>query len=375
MRNNAGIFETRKSLSMKENGMGNEKKELAVKPSSIKDWLSSEPIVNGIVQALPDKSIGEQFMRILITQFVKNPKLPLCRRDTVLSCVVQCAQYGLFPDGRHAHLIPYGDVCQVIFDYKGLIALAKRAGAGTVFAQVVFKDDVFMHKIVDGRHTFLHEPNYSAPRKEPILFCSVYRGPGDSAELDVEVMTLEEVQVIQKRSKAGTAGPWVTDFNEMGKKTVIRRHSKRWDIAPELAAAFNDDDDKSDPLAKAKPVAEARFVDEEPPVEAAAVAVEPVVDVEVEKRDRVDEMNVTRVGPLPHTSNPLRTGRKPHENPLNELEALCQEAEVSDALFNAWAEAKGYWVDGQISIKRIRELVADWAEVLKDIRKFQEVAG
>jgi len=57
-------------------------------------------------------------------------------------------------------------------------------------------------------------------------------------------MTLAEVEAIRKRSRSGNVGPWQTDFDEMAKKTAIRRHSKRLTLSPEFAAALEKDDDR-----------------------------------------------------------------------------------------------------------------------------------
>jgi recombination protein RecT len=65
-----------------------------------------------------------------------------------------------------------------------------------------------------------------------------------NGEIDTEVMTLAEVEAIRKRSKASGSGPWVTDFEEMAKKTVIRRHSKRLTLSPEFHDALDKDGDK-----------------------------------------------------------------------------------------------------------------------------------
>jgi len=56
-------------------------------------------------------------------------------------------------------------------------------------------------------------------------------------------MNKEEIDAIQKRSKAGQSGPWITDWAEMAKKTVFRRHSKWLPISSEFQEAFDKDYD------------------------------------------------------------------------------------------------------------------------------------
>ncbi len=65
-------------------------------------------------------------------------------------------------------------------------------------------------------------------------------------ERKTEVMSVAEVEAIRKRSRAGSSGPWVTDWNEMAKKTVFRRLSKWLPLSPELHAAVSADDDAID---------------------------------------------------------------------------------------------------------------------------------
>lgn len=208
---------------------------------SLRDWVESEPVKVSLEKVLPDKRIIGQFLMLARMQFSKTPQLAGCTRESVMQCLMQCGQFGLLPDGRHAHLIPYGDKCTFIMDYKGLIALASRNGITGIFAEVVYENDVFKTSIVLGEKQLVHEMAYGSERGKPRLFYSCAKINGT---FDYEVMTLAEVEAIRNRSRAGKSGPWVTDFLEMGKKTVIRRHSKRWDITPELAAALAADDDQ-----------------------------------------------------------------------------------------------------------------------------------
>ena len=54
-------------------------------------------------------------------------------------------------------------------------------------------------------------------------------------------MSKKEVDDIRKRSRAGQSGPWVTDYEEMAKKTVFKRLSKWLPVTPDLEAAVEHD--------------------------------------------------------------------------------------------------------------------------------------
>jgi recombination protein RecT len=57
-----------------------------------------------------------------------------------------------------------------------------------------------------------------------------------------EVMSKADVDKIRARSKAGQSGPWVTDYNEMAKKTVFKRASKWVQLSSEVIEAIQQDD-------------------------------------------------------------------------------------------------------------------------------------
>jgi hypothetical protein len=57
-----------------------------------------------------------------------------------------------------------------------------------------------------------------------------------------DVMTKAEVDAIRKRSLSGGNGPWVTDYEEMAKKTVIRRLFKMLPVSVEMQRAVSLDE-------------------------------------------------------------------------------------------------------------------------------------
>lgn len=57
-----------------------------------------------------------------------NPDLGKCNPQSVAVALARVAQWGL-DVGDTAHLVPFGDKCTPIADYKGLIRLMVEAGA------------------------------------------------------------------------------------------------------------------------------------------------------------------------------------------------------------------------------------------------------
>ena len=58
-----------------------------------------------------------------------------------------------------------------------------------------------------------------------------------------ERMSVAEIESIRARSKAGKSGPWVTDWDEMARKTVFRRASKWIPLSADIADALLKDGD------------------------------------------------------------------------------------------------------------------------------------
>lgn len=216
--------------------------ELQQRPKAVLDiraYLDDPRIQAQIARVLPQHMTPDRFARIAITAITKTPKLMDCSRETLLRCLMDCSALGLEPDGRHAHLIPYGKDCTLIIDYKGLIALARRSGSVSLFkAELVKENDVFRWD----DNVVQHSIDWMSDRGKTAAVYSFVKFKDGAA--DWEVMTLAEVEAIRKRSRAGNGGPWVTDFDEMAKKTVIRRHSKRLTLSPEFERATEFDDDR-----------------------------------------------------------------------------------------------------------------------------------
>ena len=205
---------------------------------TIREWLSGNKFREAVASSLPSHMTADRFVRVALTAMMKTPKLADCTQASIFKVMLDLSSIGLEPDGRRAHIIPYGNVATLIIDYKGLIELAKRSGEVVNWrAEIVCENDKFGWE--NGIVT--HKIDWRRPRgKMEAVYSHVRNKDGID---DYEVMTIDQVEGIRKRSKAASSGPWVTDFNEMAKKTVMRRHSKRLTLSPEFVDALSKDGD------------------------------------------------------------------------------------------------------------------------------------
>jgi recombination protein RecT len=249
--------------------------ELSTK-NDLRSFIGSDKFKEQVALSLPQHLTPDRFARVALTAMTRTPKLLECTRESLLRCLMDCSSLGLEPNGRDAHLIPYGKDCTLIVDFKGLIALAKRSGdVRSWSAELVCENDSFSWQ--DGVVT--HGIEWRKPRG---AMQAVYsRVTLKDGSLEFEVMTKEECEAIRKRSRAGNSGPWVTDFTEMCRKTVIRRHSKRLTLSPEFADALERDDDKIEERhAKGREIPVARLEPINPGIPYSPPTAGPVVEQE-----------------------------------------------------------------------------------------------
>ena len=81
-----------------------------------------------------------------------------------------------------------------------------------------------------------HMPYIAGEPGEIIGVYAVVTLPDDATQFDY--MRISEVLAIKNRSKSKSNGPWVTDFDMMAKKTVVKRLSKYLPMSEQSAAAI-----------------------------------------------------------------------------------------------------------------------------------------
>lgn len=211
----------------------------ATKQQNLKELF--EKSKGAIAAVLPKHVTADRLMKIALSLTSKDGNLLACNQMSVLRCVVGAASVGLEVGGLlgEAYLVPFKGECTLIIGYKGLIKLARQSGEiKSIRARVVYKSDEF--QVEYGlRETITHKPNLESSDLKDEDIIAVYAvAEFKEGEPQFEVMTRAQVDKIRGRSASANSGPWVTDYAEMAKKTVIRRLSKVMPLSPEKAQAY-----------------------------------------------------------------------------------------------------------------------------------------
>lgn len=216
----------------------------ADQPKSLVDYVKEQE--ENIRKSLPDFISHERFIRIVINAMTQTPELMNCTKRSFIAAVMTAAQLGLEPNTPlgQLYLIPFdskmGRLCQIIIGYKGLVALAYGSGkVVSVEAHTVYENDIFEMKF--GLHpVFSHEIPLRGERGKAIGYWAMFRTTDGGAVYDY--ISVEEARAHGERfSKSFEKGPWKSDFDEMAKKTVLRKILKVAPLSPEARLAIEQD--------------------------------------------------------------------------------------------------------------------------------------
>ncbi|MCA7959468.1 recombinase RecT [Burkholderia multivorans] len=225
---------------------------------SVKQFFESQKAT--LAAVLPRHVSPDRMLKIALGALRTTPKLMECTVESLMGAVVQCSQLGLEPNTPlgHAYLIPFEKKkkvggewvtekveTQIVIGYKGLIDLARRSGqVVSIAAHAVYEHDHFDYAFgLDEK--LEHKPAMSA-RGRVIAFYAVAKLVGGGHAF--EVMSAEQVNEIRDasqnykfaRDKEKTV--WGQHYEEMGRKTVLRRLFKYLPVSIELASATALDD-------------------------------------------------------------------------------------------------------------------------------------
>jgi len=190
--------------------------------------------------ALPKHVDPARFVRVVMTAVQMTPALLDADRRTLFASAMRASQMGLLPDGREGAIVTFGKTAQFMPMVAGIMKLVRNSGEiSTWSVQAVYENDTFDFCLGDEEH-ITHKPALSNRGKQIAVYSIVTMKDGEKSR---EVMSVEDVEAIRRRSRSGNSGPWVTDFSEMSKKTVVRRHAKRLPLSTDIDGMIKEDDE------------------------------------------------------------------------------------------------------------------------------------
>ncbi len=196
-----------------------------------------------LTAALPRALSAERLVRLVCTEVRKNEKLLECSYRSLAGAVMEAAQLGLDIGTRgHSWLIPFKGEATLIIGYRGMIDLAYRSErVRSVAAYVVYEGDTFTFRYGTSPEID-HVPVPACDRESgtPTHAYAVIETTYGGTLMDV--MAVEDLERIRERSRSKSRGPWVADYDEMCKKTVLRRLFKLAPCSTELQRAVTLDD-------------------------------------------------------------------------------------------------------------------------------------
>jgi recombination protein RecT len=185
---------------------------------------------------LPSHIKPEQFNRVVMTAINLNPQLVAADRRSLFNSCNRCAADGLLPDGREAALVTFGQQVQYMPMVFGIIKKLRNSGEiASITARIVYeaelKESRFSFVIDDGQERLKHEPMLTGERGKPALVYATAKFKDGTVQN--EVMTVADVEKVRNVSRSKGNGPWVQWWDEMARKTVIRRLSKYLPLSAE----------------------------------------------------------------------------------------------------------------------------------------------
>lgn len=183
--------------------------------------VRSDEFQQQVALALPENVRPERFVRVMATALIGNPDLASrAEPDSIFQAGLRAAQDGLFPDGREAAFVLFGNKATYMPMIGGLRKIAAEHG-WTLRTAVVHEHDEFDYELGLDAHLAHRPPRPGVARGNPIAAYAIATHRDGRHEF--EVMSASEIERVRQASRAKNTGPWVDWWDRMWEKTVGRR--------------------------------------------------------------------------------------------------------------------------------------------------------
>jgi len=191
-----------------------------------------------------DKKKADKFLATAV-KVASDYKLASCNVNSIIDACVTVAQLNLdlSPALSHAYIVPFKNSVQLIVSDRGYIALLSRNG-WKVKSYIVHDGDEFDYTIDGFKETIKFKKNLDGDNDTFKYAVALAQSPDGT--LYVEIMNAKQIDKHRRASSnqkgAKPTGVWADWFDEMAKKTVIKKLVKKLPIGEDIANVVAVDD-------------------------------------------------------------------------------------------------------------------------------------
>lgn len=188
---------------------------------------------------LPSHLTAERMFRVAMACIRQTPKLQECTPHSLVSSLMVASELGLEPGSARGllYLVPFrngkkGGIMEAtpIVGYRGLIQLARNSG-DLIYAEAHAVREKDKFDLVYGLAPKLeHRPAMADPGKTIATYSVATLNGGEKL---VDMMLFAEIEKVRAMSRGKDMDPWVEHWDEMAKKTVVRRLMKYLPLSSE----------------------------------------------------------------------------------------------------------------------------------------------
>jgi len=199
-----------------------------------------EPIKEKMIAAGLSEAAYNKEVSFAVQMVNQNSKLRECPLGSILKAMMNIANCSLSlnPIMKQAFLetrwnrFTKSNECAMGVQYTGLADLLLNQGLITKLnTQWVYENDEFENNMADENMPIKHSRAWGNRGEKKGVYSIAYFRDGTKQP---EIMTVDEINKVRERSTAyqyaiknkKDATPWITDYDEMGRKTVLRRFYK-----------------------------------------------------------------------------------------------------------------------------------------------------
>ncbi len=208
----------------------------------LKSFLDSPAVRAKLAEAAGAAMKPEDLIRLTLIAASRSPDIAKCSRESILRSLMDAAALGIKPGGLmgRGYLVPRknnkNNTMECCFDpgWRGLVDIARRSGQiRRIEAHVVFEKDVFTVERTP-LTVVRHVPSEDASPGAVRAAYAVAEFSG--GEFQIEILYRRDLDKVRKMG--ANAGPWSTWYDEMARKTAVRRLCKYLPYDPAVDAAI-----------------------------------------------------------------------------------------------------------------------------------------